>query len=100
MLWQLSHLWLPQQPSSILPGNASWRASQAARGAQATVGPELEGGMVKAGWWTHCRDPADQGLQWPYLPPRFPLPSHLYIEEVDIRFQARDAERKPWDCFQ
>ena len=58
---------------------------------------ELEGGVVKAGWRAHHRDPTDQGSQWPYLPPRFPLPSHLYIEEVDIRRWARDTERKSWD---
>ena len=32
----------------------------------------LEGGVMKAGWWAHCRDPTNRGLQWPYLPPHFP----------------------------
>ena len=57
-------------------------------------GPVLEGGMVKVGWRAHHQDPADRGSQWPYLPPRFPLPCHLYIEEVDIWRQAQDAETK------
>ena len=48
-------------------------------------GPELEGGVVKAGWWAHCQDPTNQGLQWPYLVPCFPLPSCLFLEEVDIQ---------------
>ena len=60
-------------------------------------GPVLEGGVVKAGWWVLCQDPTNRGSQWPYLPPRFPLPRHLYIEEVDIRHQARDAKRKSQD---
>ena len=55
--------------------------------------------MVKVGWRAHRQDPTDRGLQWPYLPPRFPLPSHLCIEEVDIWHRARDAERKSWDCL-
>ena len=62
-------------------------------------GPVLEGGVVKAGWRVLHRDPANRGSQWPYLPPRFPLPHHLYIEEVDIRRWARDAERKSQDCL-
>ena len=45
----------------------------------------LEGGVVKAGWRVLRRDPDDRGSQWPYLPPCFPLPRHLYIEEVDIQ---------------
>ena len=53
--------------------------------------------MVKAGWRVLRRDPADRGSQWPYLPPRFPLPRHLYVEEVDIWRWARDAERKSQD---
>ena len=53
--------------------------------------------MVKAGWRVLHRDPADRGLQWPYLPSRFPLPRHLYVEEVDIRCQAWDMERKSQD---
>ena len=39
----------------------------------------LEGGVVKVGWWAHRQDPGDRGSQWPYLPPRFPLPHHLYM---------------------
>ena len=56
--------------------------------------PELEGGVVKAGWRFSRKDPADRASMWPYLPPRFPLPSHLYFEEMDIQRHARDAERK------
>ena len=41
--------------------------------------------MVKAGWRVSRKDPADRASMWPYLPPRFPLPSHLYFEEMDIR---------------
>ena len=50
--------------------------------------------MVKAGWWVSRKDPADRASMWPYMPPRFPLPSHLYFEEMDIRRRARDMERK------
>ena len=57
-------------------------------------GPELEGGVVKAGWRASRKDPADRASMWPYLPPRFPLPRHLLAEEMDIRRRARDAERK------
>ena len=57
-------------------------------------GLELEGGVVKAGWWVSRKDPANRALMWPYLPPRFPLPSHLYFEEMDIWRRARDMERK------
>ena len=57
-------------------------------------GPELEGGVVKAGWRASRKDPADRASMWPYLPPRFPLPNHLYVEEMVIRRRARDAERK------
>ena len=60
-------------------------------------GAVLEGGMVKVGWRAHHRDPADRGSQWPYLPPCFPLPHHLYIEEVDIQHWVWDTERKSWD---
>ena len=41
-------------------------------------GPELEGGVVKAGWRVSRRDPANRASMWPYLPPRFALPRHLY----------------------
>ena len=34
---------------------------------------------------------------WPYLPPCFAPPRHLYAEEMDIRRRARDAERKSRD---
>ena len=57
-------------------------------------GPELEGGVVKAGWRVSRKDPADRASMWPYLPPRFPLPSHLYFEEMDIRRRTWDTERK------
>ena len=57
-------------------------------------GPELEGGVVKAGWRVSRRDPTDRASMWPYLPPRIPLPRHLYSEEMDIRRRARDVERK------
>ena len=53
--------------------------------------------MVKAGWWVVRRDPADRALMWPYLPPCFALPCHLYAEEMDIWRWARDAERKSQD---
>ena len=54
----------------------------------------MEGGVVKAGWRVSRRDPADRASMWPYMPPRFPLPCHLYSEEMDIWHRARDAERK------
>ena len=57
-------------------------------------GPELEGVVVKAGWRASRKDPADRASMWPYLPPRFPLPCHLFSEEMDVRRHARDAERK------
>ena len=60
-------------------------------------GPELEGGVVKVRWWSHHQDTTDRGSQWPYLPPRFPLPSHLYIEEVDIWHRAQDTKQKSQD---
>ena len=53
--------------------------------------------MVKAGWRVQRRDPANRGSQWPYLPPCFALPHHLYAEEIDIQHWARDVERKSWD---
>ena len=62
-------------------------------------GPELEGGVVKVGWWTHHKDATNRGLQWPFLPPRFPLPSHLFLEEVGILRWAWEAERKSRDHF-
>ena len=49
---------------------------------------------MKAGWRASRKDPADRASMWPYLPPRFPLPHHLFSEEMDIRRRARDAERK------
>ena len=58
------------------------------------AGPELEGGVVKAGWRVSRKDPTNRASLWPYMPPRFPLPRHLYSEEMDIRRHARDAERK------
>ena len=60
-------------------------------------GPELEGGVVKAGWRVSRQDPTDRASMWPYMPPRFALPRHLYAEEIDIRRRARDVERKSWD---
>ena len=69
----------------------------AAGGIRVSGGPELEGGVVKAGWRVSRRDPADRASMWPYLPPRFALPHHLYAEEMDIRRWARDAERKSRD---
>ena len=53
--------------------------------------------MVKAGWRVSRWDPTDRALMWPYMPPRIPLPRHLYSEEMDIRRHARDAERKSWE---
>ena len=64
------------------------------RGRPGRGGPELEGGVVKAGWQASRKDPADRASMWPYLPPRFPLPNHLYVEEMVVRRRARDAERK------
>ena len=61
------------------------------------MGPELEGGVVKAGWWVSRQDPTDRASMWPYMPPRIPLPRHLYSEEMDIQRRARDAERKSWE---
>ena len=55
--------------------------------------------MVKAGWRVLRRNPADRASIWPYLPPCFALPRHLYAEEMDIWHRARDAERKSWDCL-
>ena len=60
-------------------------------------GPELEGGVVKAGWWASRKDPANRASTWPYLPPRFPLPHHLFSEEMDIRRRTWDTERKSWE---
>ena len=62
-------------------------------------GPELEVGVVKAEWRVSRKDPADRASMWPYLPPRFPLPSHLYFEEMDIWRHAQDAERKSRECL-
>ena len=62
-------------------------------------GPELEGGLVKAGWRVLRQDPTDRASMWPYLPRRFAFPCHLYAEEMDIRHWARDAERKSRDCL-
>ena len=63
------------------------------------VAPVLEGGVVETGWRAHHRDPEDRGLQWPYPPPHFPFHSHLFIEEVDIRHHAQDAECKSCSHF-
>ena len=63
-------------------------------------GPELEGGVVKAGWRVSRKDPTDRASLWPYMPQRFPLPRHLYSEEMDIRHRARDAERKSRERLQ
>ena len=41
----------------------------------------------------------NRGSPWPYLPPCFPLPNHLYIEDMDIWRWARDTERKSQDCL-
>ena len=60
-------------------------------------GLELVGGVVKAGWWVSRRDPADRASMWPYIPPHFALPHHLYAKEMDIRHRAQDAERKSRD---
>ena len=35
---------------------------QAGKGAQATVAPELVGGVVKAVWWAHHHESEDGGL--------------------------------------
>ena len=60
---------------------------------------ELEVGMVKVGWWVHRQDPADWGMQWPYLPRHFPLPSNLFLEEVNIWHRAQDAKHKSHSHF-
>ena len=67
------------------------------RGHPGCGGPELVGGVVKARWWVSRREPTNRDSMWPYIPPRFPLPRHLYTEEMDIRHQAQDAERKSRD---
>ena len=54
---------------------------------------------MKVGWQAHCHDPEDQGLQWPYLPPYFPLLTHLFIEEVGIQRHTGDAEHKSHNCL-
>ena len=36
-------------------------------------------------------------MLWPYQPPRFALPRHLYAEEMDIWRWAWDVERKSQD---
>ena len=41
--------------------------------------------------------PKDRGLQWPYLPPHFPLPTCLFLEEIDIQCCSQDAKRKSHD---
>ena len=62
----------PQQPPNTPLGNAGGKTSQADIGNQTIAGPELVGGVIKAGWWEHHCEPKDQGLQRPYLPPCFP----------------------------
>ena len=70
-----------------------------AKHAQTTAAWSWKGGVVKVKWRAHQRDPANWGLKWPYLPPCFPLPSCLYLEEVNIQHQAQDAERKSCNHF-
>ena len=65
-----------------------------AGGVRVVVGRSWREGWVKVGWRVSRRDPADRALMWSYMPPHFPLPRHLYSEEMDIRCRARDAERK------
>ena len=50
MLQRVSHPWLPLTSCSVLLGATDRRGGAAARGARVAVGPELEGGVVKAGW--------------------------------------------------
>ena len=52
------------------------------------------GGVVKVGWQVHRCNPKDQGLQCPYIPLHFPLPSRLFMEEVDIQHCAWDTVHK------
>ena len=59
----------------------------------------MVGGVVRVGWRAHRRDPDDLGLQWPYVPPRFPLPTDLFFKEIEICRCAWDSERKFRDCF-
>ena len=61
--------------------------------------PELVGGVVKAGWRVHRHDLEDCGLQWPYVPPHFPLPTDLFFKEIEICQYAWDSEWKSQDCF-
>ena len=61
------------------------------------MGPRAGWGVVKAGWWAHCCNPKEQGLQWPYLPHASPLAGYLYLEEVDIQHHAWDTEQKSYN---
>ena len=54
---------------------------------------------MRAGWRVHRRDPYDQGLQWPYLPCRFPLTTNLFFKEIEICPHAWDSEQKSRDRF-
>ena len=51
-------------------------------------------GVVKVGWQSHHRDTGDRANQWPYIPPHYPLPKHIYIEETRIRQNMQDAGYK------
>ena len=72
-------------------GAGWWQEAPGSRWARAG------GGVVKAGWPVSRRDPTDRASMWPYLPPRFVLPRHLYTEDMEIRHRARDTERKSRD---
>ena len=53
---------------------------------------------MKAVWWANRSNPEDWGQLWPYIPLCFPLPTCLFLEEVDIQCHAWDAEQKSQDC--
>ena len=61
------------------------------------MAPELVEGVVKVGWWAHCHNLKDRGLLWPNVPPCFPLPSHLILEEVNNQRHAQNTKQKSRD---
>ena len=55
--------------------------------------------MVNVGWWVHRQDPTNRGLQWSYLSLHLPLPSCLFLEEINIRHRTWDTEQKSCNYF-
>ena len=51
------------------------------------------------GWRVHHHNPQDHGLQWPYIPPHFPLPTDLFFKEIEICHCACDSKWKSRDHF-